>query len=117
MELDIKIEDKRYALPLTIEQSDIVVKSLNVYYEKILRKTERLAKKYGDEKGRSIKDSQALARIQECVQFVTLVHNIVTKKMNPDLLASGGLANEEETTNGTGKQEHTGSEGETPVSS
>lgn len=102
-----------YALPLTIEQSEMIVKAMGVYYTKVLRKTERLAKGYGDDKGRSIKDSQSLAKIQECLQYVTLVHNIETDKMNVDVLASGGLAVEEEkTNNSTGESISPGSEGE-----
>jgi hypothetical protein len=91
-----------------------VVKALGTYYEKVQRKLLRLAKHYSDDKGRSIKDSQTLAEVQECLQYVTLVHNMETNKMNVDVLASGGLTvDEEKTIDSTGEPEHTGGEGET----
>jgi hypothetical protein len=91
-----KTMNKRYALPLTIEQSGMIVKAMEVYYAKVLRKAERLAKHYGDSKGRSAKDSHTLAEIQECLQYITLIHNIETNKLNVDVAASGGLTVEEE---------------------
>lgn len=72
-----------------------------------------MAKNYGDEKGRSVKDSQALAKIQECLQYVTIIRNIRTNKLNPDVAASAGLAiiHEEKDPSSSGESEHTGSEG------
>lgn len=102
-------EKQREPLPLTIPELEIVVLALESYYKRVLRKTERLAKNYGDEKGRSVKDSQALARIQECLQYVTIIRNIRTNKLNPDVALSGGLTiDEEKTASGSGEPESNG---------
>lgn len=107
------VKKKREALPLTNEELEIVVKGLDVYYEKVLRKIKRLAKHDDDDKGRSIKESQTLARIQECLQYVTLIRNIRINKLNPDIAAAAGLkiGDEEENTSSTRESEHQGSEG------
>jgi hypothetical protein len=104
---------ERDILPLTFEELELVVKALEEYYQRVLRKTKRLTKNCGVDKGRSIKDTQVLAKVQECLQYVTLVRNIHAGKLNPDVAESGGLTVEKETTNNTGESELPGNQGET----
>lgn len=109
----MELENRRYALPLTIDQSKVIVEALQVYYNKIRLKTMRLAKHYGDDIGLSTKEKEPLVRIQECLQYVTLIHNIETGKLNPDVAAAGGLTIEEETTSDIGEPEPNRDKGET----
>lgn len=111
MESETKVE--RWELPLTPEQFQIVVLALEVYYEKTHRRILRRTKHYPDEEGRHKKDSQELANIQECLQFVTLIHNIRTGKLNPDVAEAAGIPmtyeGEEKDTSSTGESERDGS--------
>lgn len=106
----MKFEEKqREALPVTIEELEIIVSSLEVNYQRLVRKAGRIARHNDEEKGRSIKETHTLAKIQECLQYVTIVRNIRTNKLNPDVAASGGLTVEKENPSSTGKQECPGS--------
>lgn len=98
-------DTSKESLLVTNEELGLIVKALSDYYNRALTKA---VKYHGESRPKKI--DQALAFIQETLQYAMLMHNIRTGKLNPEVAASGGLsANEQEQTDSnSGEQELAG---------
>lgn len=96
--------NEKETVPLTTKELELVVEALNEFYMRTLTRAERLSGH-----ARPKKVSQHLAFIQETLQYVMLVRNIRTGKLNPDVAISGGLdVGSSETPDSSGTQELAG---------
>jgi hypothetical protein len=99
---------KENLIEVNPEQLKIIVEALNYFYTWNVRKANRAYKHVP----RPLKVSQELAAIQITLQFMMLVQNIRTNKLNEALAAGIGLT-KEETSDNTREEELDGSEGGT----
>jgi outer membrane receptor for monomeric catechols len=84
---------ERDILPVTLAQHEIIVDALNTHYAKLVQRTVRHEEKTGSSRTRET--IKKLAQIQETLQYITLLYNVKTLKLNEDVARSGGLTLDE----------------------
>src|SRR5215468_11786959 len=87
-------ENERFPLPVTIDQLALIKDAVeDLYYKMVTKATPKPLKDYEEDhyKGKSKKEVQRLAYVQETLQYIMLVYNIRMNTLNPDVAASKGL--------------------------
>jgi hypothetical protein len=88
-------DKERNILPVTVAQLEIIVEALNSHYVWQIREVAEYEEE--QQQSRSEETIKRLAKIQETLQYVSLILNIRTKKLNEDVARSAGLTLDEST--------------------
>ena len=105
-------EKKREVLPLTKDELEVVVEALAYLYKCAAARCRRYKIKHSHMQNDVLERKRAF--VQETYQYVTVIRNIRSGKLNPDVAAAAGLSMEpgnEEVSDSARDNELAGAEG------
>jgi hypothetical protein len=83
-------DSTRDILPVTVKETELIIEGLDILYRRTRSKLNRHHTKHNFKEDAEL--SSKIAKVQETLQYVTLIYNIRTNKLNPAVAESGGIS-------------------------